>query len=451
MTWIEVRAEEDGVSVAVEGRLSVPEFGRSVLDAAGALLTWPDIAGQGADATGVPPGTALSDAREGAAASRAAASGAAPFGGPRADLLPDALVESAPEAQTWLWAVYGAGAARAVAACASGRAHALRVAAEPGALARDLHRLATGHWASRWWPASHLDGVPALDADLLGLELAALSHRCQQVWDPDADPAADLVLEHRAGLRPLLDLWHARPGAVSDVLRSVRAAADDAGLDVDGLAGPIDPGGRDGSGPAGWATSTGDAVPRRPGALPQDHALAAGGAAGPPPGARVMGRGTGTNDWCRYPPGFVDASEDAVTWTAFAHGSRRAVLVEAVAGEARPALGVRPVAEVRVGATAPVRVRCERAGDAWTALVDTALPDTAAPSPDVQVVLPGFDPGPQDPGRARRTREGLRALARRRLAAAGGATGTDGAGAGEGFGPAPFLAEIVAAHTEEDF
>ncbi|XKK38372.1 hypothetical protein HFP72_28105 [Nocardiopsis sp. ARC36] len=112
---------------------------------------------------------------------------------------------------------------------------------------------------------------------------------------------------------------------------------------------------------------------------------------------------------------------------------------------------MRPVAEVRVGATNPVRVRCERAGDAWTALVDTALPDTAAPSPDVQVVLPGFDPGPQDPARARRTREGLRALARRRLAAAGGATGPDGAGAGEGFGPAPFLAEIVAAHTEEDF
>jgi len=447
MTGIEVRAEEGGVSVTVAGRGRAPAFGRSVLDAAGALLTWPDITGRGSDGTGaVRPGT----------------SGGA--------VLPDAFVDSVSDAQTWLWAVYGAGVARAVDACATGRARTLRTSADPGALAHDLHRLATGHWAARWWPASHLDGVPALDADLLGLELAALTHRCQQVWDADRDPAAELVLEHRAGIAPLIGWWRADPYAVADVLAAVRAVADDAGLDgddLDELAAPAAPDGVRAPAdpyapPPGTAARAGVIAPHWPRALPDSHALAAGGVAGLPPGARLIARGTGTNDWCRHPPGFVDASEEAVTWTAFAHGSRRAVRVSAVAGTARPAPGVRPVAEVGADGAAPARARCERTADTWTGVVDTALPDTAAPALDVQVVLPGFDPGPQHPDAARRTREGLRALARRRLAAAAppgsghgsnGAVRSEGPGAPDGAGPdpAPFLAEVVAAHIEEDF
>lgn len=50
----------------------------------------------------------------------------------------------------------------------------------------------------------------------------------------------------------------------------------------------------------------------------------------------MIARGSGTNDWCRYPPGFVDAAENAVSWTAYALGADRRIEVEVVAGIAAP-------------------------------------------------------------------------------------------------------------------
>ena len=35
-----------------------------------------------------------------------------------------------------------------------------------------LRRLALGHWLRRWWPASHRDGIAALDGALLDAEIA---------------------------------------------------------------------------------------------------------------------------------------------------------------------------------------------------------------------------------------------------------------------------------------
>ncbi|MFF1672346.1 hypothetical protein ACFVWN_21685 [Nocardiopsis flavescens] len=373
---VEVTAAEDGVAVSVVGRPAAPPpFASAVLDADGALLTWPDVTGPG---------------------------------------LPDAHLDDASAAQAWLWDLYGPGTARAVAAAGPAP---LRVRAAPGALARPLAALALGHWAARWWPASRLDGVPALDPDLLGLELAALAHRCHRALPPDE--AADLLLEHRAGIGALLE--EDPPGLAA----ALAAVADAAGLDgegVDALLGAAPP----------------PAAPARP----DGYALAAGpGAPGP---ARTLARGHGANDWCRYPAGFVDAAEDAVSWTVLARGAARVVEVRAVAGPLRPSAAARPVAEVAPSAgTAPLLVPLAPDGDAWAGSAGLDLPATAVPDPRVAVLLPGFDPGPSGPGAAA-ARDRLRALAARRLDLARGAP----AGPGE---PPPFAAEVRAARDDEDF
>ncbi|WP_129841593.1 hypothetical protein [Streptomyces sp. RFCAC02] len=339
-------------------------------------------------------------------------------------------------AQQWLWAVYGERVAAAVHACAAGERTGVRVPADTTALTGAAARLALAHWAGRWWPASHLDGTPALDPDLLGLELAALTHRCQQVFDdlgdqPD-DRAAELIDEHRAGLDPLIRWWRGapRPSDVADrlggVLRLIDGAADCAGLDgpeLRRLRTSLD------------ADRTAVA-PADPGALfarGGGYALAAGGRTGP--GARVIARGTGVNDWRRYPPGLVDASEDAVSWTAAALGARRVIDVEAVAYDAGRAARVPLVAEVRVNGR-PYRVPLAGRDDVWAGRADLDLPETVAPPRiEVGVLLPGFDPEPGTDGRA--GRDAVRALARRRLAdAAYGARGS-------------FLAEIAAAPDED--
>ncbi|MFL1428103.1 MULTISPECIES: hypothetical protein, partial [unclassified Nocardiopsis] len=167
MTDVEITAVEGGVTVAVVDRPAAPPvFASSVVDAEGGLLTWPDVT--------------TTD-------------------------LPDAHLDDVSAAQGWLWDLYGPDTARAVAAAGTAP---VRVPADPGDLARPLAALALGHWAARWWPASRLDGVPALDTDLLGLELAALAHRCHRALPPDT--AAELLLEHRAGIGALLD--EAPPG-----------------------------------------------------------------------------------------------------------------------------------------------------------------------------------------------------------------------------------------------
>ncbi|UIX32439.1 hypothetical protein [Streptomyces sp. GQFP] len=117
--------------------------------------------------------------------------------------------------------------------------------AHPTALAGSAARLALGHWAARWWPESYPDAIPALEPDLLGLELAALTHHCQQLFDGEGDfgddqpddCAAELIAEHEAALDPLLQWWRGTPqqaevpSHLEGVLRLIDDAADTAGLD----------------------------------------------------------------------------------------------------------------------------------------------------------------------------------------------------------------------------
>jgi hypothetical protein len=379
MTDVEITATEGGVTVTVLGRGAAPPvFASSVIDAEGGLLTWPDVT--------------------------------------RLDHLPDAYLDDVSAAQGWLWDLYGPDTARAVAAAGTAPA---RLTAEPGGPARPLAALALGHWAARWWPASRLDGVPALDTDLLGLELAALAHRCHRVLPPDA--AADLLLEHRAGIGALLD--EARPGLTAELAALADAAGLD-GADLDALPGAA---------PA-------PAAPPRP----DDYALAAGPGTPRHPPTRTLARGHGANDWCRHPAGLLDAAEHAVSWTVHARGAARTVEVHAVMGPLGPHARAHPAAEVvPLPGAAPVRVPLAPDGDAWTGSADLDLPATAVPAPGVAVLLPGFDPGPSGPGGGA-ARDRLRALAARRLDLARGAP----AGPGE---PPAFAAEIRAARADEDF
>ncbi|MEU6014777.1 hypothetical protein ABZ826_12190 [Streptomyces sp. NPDC047515] len=399
---------EDGSAVAAAG----PGCTGAVLDVAGAVLVWPVLGEPG---------------------------------------LPVAEVHDVGRAQQWLWAVYGERTATAVHACAAGESAGARMTADMTALAGGAARLGFGHWASRWWPASYVDGIPALEPDVLGLELAALTHRCQQLFDdfgdqPD-DCVAELIEEHEAGLDPLIQWWRAAPQPadtarqLESVLRLIDDAADSAGLDGSALRrlrSSLDQRRQGGT-------------PVSPGALFARHdgyALTAG-----EPhlaGGRVIARGSGTNDWRRYPPGFVDSSEHAVSWTARALGARRLIEVEVVAHVAAPAGGAPLVAEVRVNGGHPDRVFLAGRDDMWTgrADLDLRLPAGAMPPRfEVGVLLPGFDPGPGPEGRA--DRDAIRALVRRRLVAAAQPLAHDGSP--HDMPSRPFLAETAAAATGEDY
>ncbi|MFE4799794.1 hypothetical protein ACFRFL_33295 [Streptomyces sp. NPDC056708] len=401
------RAEDGSDAVAVGSG-----FTGAVLDVAGAVLVWPVLGELG---------------------------------------LPVAEVHDAGRAQQWLWAVYGERTAAAVHACAAGEPTGVRVTAGMTALAGGAARLGFGHWASRWWPASYEDGIPALEPDVLGLELAALTHRCQQLFDdfgdqPD-DCVAELIEEHQAALDPLIQWWRAAPQPadtarhLESVLRLIDDAADSAGLDgaaLRRLRSSLDQ-----RRPAGAPVGPGALFARRDGyALAAGEPLLAGG--------RVIARGSGTNDWRRYPPGFVDASEHAVSWTARALGARRRIEVEVVAHVGAPAGGAPLVAEVRVNGGQSDRVFLARRDDMWTGRADLDLHLSAGAMPphfEVGVLLPGFDPGPGPEGRE--DRDAIRALVRRRLATAVQPLAYDASPHDASSGL--FLAEIAAAATGEDY
>ncbi|UXX91893.1 hypothetical protein N7U49_05005 [Streptomyces sp. AD2-2] len=332
--------------------------------------------------------------------------------------MPTAEIHDVQRAQQWLWAVYGEQVAAAVHACAVGGLASARVPAERTPLAGSATRLGFGHWAARWWPASHLDGVPALQPDVLGLELAALTHACQQLFDADDeqpdDCVAELIGDHDLALDALIQWWHSTPPSsgtarqLENVLRTVDDAADSAGLDGEAL--------------RHLRTALDRPRPDSPPvdaaalfARHDDYALAAGEPL--VTGGRVIARGTGINDWRRYPPGFVDASEAAVSWTARALGARRQIEVEVVAHLAAPVAEVPLAAEVRVNDGPRSRVPLTRRVDMWSGRADLDLPaGETEPHIELGVLLPGFDPGPGSEGGA--DREAIRALVRRRLATA---------------------------------
>ncbi|MET9563835.1 hypothetical protein [Streptomyces tauricus] len=417
-TGIRVTRAEDG-TVRIAAPARGPAFTRAVLEVAGGVLLWPVL------------GTTA---------------------------LPSAEIHDPGRAQQWLWAVHGERAAAAVHALAAqppGAAADVTPMEPETVLAGQAARLALGHWAARWWPASHPDGIPALQPDLLGVELAALTHRCQQLFDdpgdqPDGD-AAELLETHQAALAPLIRWWQAARESASGPVRQLGRvltllddAADCAGLEGDAL--------------RRLRSSLAEGVPhevRTPfdlGGLfarSGDHALAAGERL--VAGGRVIARGAGTNDWRRYPPGFVDSAEDAVSWAVSAVGARRRIEVEVAADVAAPSGGVHLAAEVGVEGGPPTRVSLARRGDVWAGRADLDVP-ASLPSGtrmEVGVLLPGFDPGPEPDSTiagGRADRDAVRALVRHRLAAAALPEPQD-------TYTQPFLAEIAAAaaDAEEDF
>ncbi|MBB5916564.1 hypothetical protein BJY24_005476 [Nocardia transvalensis] len=100
--------------------------------------------------------------------------------------IPVAVLHDPAPAQDWLWALYGEQVALAVDGGVSGE---IPVApALPGS-ADDAWRLGYAHWAAQWWPASAIDGIPALDPHLLDQDIAALTDSCEMIVDgPDAIP-----------------------------------------------------------------------------------------------------------------------------------------------------------------------------------------------------------------------------------------------------------------------
>ncbi|MFJ1786997.1 hypothetical protein ACIOML_22100 [Streptomyces anulatus] len=391
---------EDG-TVRIAGPSVGPPFTRAVLEVAGAVLTWPVLGPTGLSA---------------------------------------AEIHDVGQAQQWLWAVYGERVAAAVDAVASGAPAAeLTLPERPTALAESAARLALGHWAARWWPTSYLDGIPALSPDVLGLELAALTHECQQLLDESAElEGLELLEEHLAALDPLIR-WRQSadpPRQLDRVLRLTDDAADNAGLDGEvlrHLRSALDQDHR----PTATPLDLAELFLRHP-----EFTLAAGAlrtASG-----RVIARGSGTNDWCRYPPGFVDAAENAVSWTAYALGADRRIEVEVVTGIAAPVSGVHLAAEVHVDGSPPNRVPLARQDDVWTGRANLDILASTTPSMEVGILLPGFDPGPGADDRA--AREAVRVLARHRLGVATAPHDSEAAH------PEPFLAEIAAAAAvEEDF
>ncbi|MEV0340971.1 hypothetical protein AB0H49_18290 [Nocardia sp. NPDC050713] len=94
--------------------------------------------------------------------------------------VPAAVLHDPDVAQEWLWAVYGERVALTVADKRTGE-----LPAEPAlpALVTRARRLAYAHWAARWWPASTIDGIPALDQGLLDTEIATLTEECESLVD----------------------------------------------------------------------------------------------------------------------------------------------------------------------------------------------------------------------------------------------------------------------------
>lgn len=353
--------------------------------------------------------------------------------------VPAATLHDLDTAQEWLWALYGAEVA--VAADEYTAPVDLPARPERPALAAAIRRLGYAHWAARWWPASTLDGIAALDPDLLDGEIAELTEFCEGVVDgPDAELPAGSRGDTDTATRPDSE---GVPDSRESVSRTARAA---------------------------------------------DYALAAGGEPGARHGGLPLGRGSGGWDWRFCPAGVVDASEHAVSWESFRTGGSTVVGVRAVAAPGITAdlpEHLRPHALVRTAAGI-VDTALELRGDTWTAEVSGAVEAVAG----VDVYVPGAGPfapdsayrrppgsdssavpdsaGPEldtgtmtGPGLSAvgaRHRERLRELARdrlRRAAPDGGFVAGRPPGDTE---PSPALAditplraEVVAAESDQDF
>jgi hypothetical protein len=309
----------------------------------------------------------------------------------------------------WLWRLLGESGHSAVAAAVDGRLpddaktiDVTGVAVLPGSVDR-LRRLALGHWMRRWWPASHRDGIAALNGALLDAEIALLTSGAQDFFGDDTldSDSTGLLVEHSAALNELVRAGDPR---VVDLVRSASELTDDVGIV---LAEPV------------------AVAPRR-----DDYALAAG-AEKDQRGTGAVARGAGSLAWAGVPPAIFDAAENTVDWhvEAAASGVDAVIAVELL-GTGSPA-GI-PV-RLRAGDMRGAGVLDER-GRARFPLLDSQeqpVSETAAWNHDWQVFT--MTVGAADVEESPRTRDRVRDFARERLAAPDGDA---------------FLAEILAAESD---
>jgi hypothetical protein len=210
------------------------------------------------------------------------------------------------ERADWLWRVLGESGHSAVAAAVTGRppdgAETIEVNGVgllPGSVDQ-LRRLAFGHWIRRWWPASHRDGIVALDAALLDAEIALLTAAAQDFFADDTvdSDVPELLTPHSAALNA-----YARAGdpRVVELVRAAGELTDEVGI---ALTEPV------------------AVAPRR-----DDYALAAG-ADGGRRSAGAIARGTSSLDWGGVPPMVFDAAENTIDWLIEATDSGTKSIVE---------------------------------------------------------------------------------------------------------------------------
>jgi hypothetical protein len=192
----------------------------------------------------------------------------------------------------WLWRVLGEQGHSALAAAMDGPAPEETQSIEltgvdlvPGSVDR-LRRLAVGHWLRRWWPASQVDGIAALDGALLDAEIAVLTAAAQDYFTDDSfdSDVASLLRPHAAALGAHLQGGDPR---VIELVRSCAEVADDVGV----------------------AFGEADRVPLHR----DDYALAAGLQVGSH-GSRAIATGADSVNWGAVPPGIFDAAENTVGW-----------------------------------------------------------------------------------------------------------------------------------------
>ncbi len=311
----------------------------------------------------------------------------------------------------WLWRVLGESGHSALAAAVGRRQpdgsqtiELSDVGLLPGSI-DPLRRLALGHWLSRWWPASHRDGIAALDAALLDAEIAVLTAAAQDFFADDTfdSDVAGLLAPHAAALN-----GHIR-GGDPRVVELVRAATDL--TDEIGIA----------------LAETVPATSRR-----ADYALAAGADKGlRGPGAIVSG--TSSLSWGGVPPGVFDAAEGTVDWRVESAGPEVKVVVAVELSGTGAADGI------------VVRLRSEGFdgagllgpdGRSTFALLDSQqqpVAETAAWDHDWRTTVVTVGADLTGSGETPQTRERVRDFARARLA--------------EPSGDA-FLAEILAAEAD---
>ncbi|WP_228823467.1 hypothetical protein [Nocardia blacklockiae] len=308
--------------------------------------------------------------------------------------VPFAVLYDPVAAQDWLWAVYGAGVALAVDDGSSGE-----VTTDPALpeLVENARRLGYAHWAARWWPASTIDGIPALDQRLLDQDIAALTDEC------------DLIVDEIEGV------------------------------------------------PAQGVSPSHDelAVPPVTSRRAEDYALAAGPASADSPAGLVLTTGTAGWDWRYCPPGILDASEYAVSWQLTRDSGSTVLTVHAVAAPHIPATvpaHLHPRAHVTTTTTTadlPLRL----SGDTWSATATLDAEDVASVVLYVPGVgrLPVGDVEPSDassPASGRPAVEGAAERQRVRDFVIGRMRGV--AEGADTFGWA-LRAEVAAAASDEDF